>query len=53
MWGAPDASRRDVMGAHRNRPLTAVLATAGAIVVLALNVVLVMQELGVAIPGLV
>lgn len=47
-------SRRDVMGPHRNRPLVAALATAGAIVVFALNVVLVMQlagVAGVAIPG--
>ncbi|HTH58803.1 MAG TPA: Nramp family divalent metal transporter [Paraburkholderia sp.] len=46
-------SRRDLMGPHRNRPVTAVLATTGAIVVFALNVVLVLQELGVAMPGLV
>jgi manganese transport protein len=45
-------SRRDVMGPHRNRPLTALLATAGAVIVLALNVLLVLQETGVAIPGL-
>jgi len=45
-------SRRDLMGAHRNRPLTAVLATAGAVVVFSLNVVLVLQETGVAMPGL-
>jgi len=44
-------SRRDVMGVHRNPPLTALCAVTGAIVVVALNVVLVLQELGVAIPG--
>ncbi|TDV38989.1 manganese transport protein [Paraburkholderia caballeronis] len=44
-------SRRDVMGAHRNRPLTALLALAGAVVVFSLNVVLVMQAAGVAMPG--
>jgi manganese transport protein len=45
-------SRRDVMGRHRNPPLTVALATAGAIAVFALNVVLVLQEFGVQIPGL-
>jgi manganese transport protein len=45
-------SRADVMGTHRNRPITIWLAAAGAMAVLALNVVLVVQAFGVAVPGL-
>ncbi|SDE43277.1 Nramp family divalent metal transporter [Paraburkholderia lycopersici] len=44
--------RRDVMGPHRNGALTAAVAVAGAAVVLALNVVLLLGTFGVAVPGL-
>jgi manganese transport protein len=45
-------SRADVMGPHRNRSWTVVLALAGAAAVLALNAILLLQTFGVAIPGL-
>ena len=45
--------RSDIMGASfRNRPLTNVVAYGGAVIVLALNVVLILQTFGVPIPGL-
>ncbi len=44
--------RRDVMGAHVGGPRVMVAATAATMIVLALNVVLVVQTLGIAIPGL-
>jgi manganese transport protein len=44
--------RRDIMGAFVNSRLTQAGAILGAVVVLALNVVLVLQTLGVQIPGL-
>jgi manganese transport protein len=44
--------RRDVMGEFANRWLTDLLAIIGAAVVLLLNVVLLLQTLGVAVPGL-
>lgn len=44
--------RRSVMGAFANGPWTKAAATAGAAVVLALNVVLLAQALGVPVPGL-
>ena len=45
-------SRRDVLGAFANSPLTRVAAAVATVTILALNVVLVLQTLGVAIPGL-
>ncbi|MEO6959033.1 MAG: Nramp family divalent metal transporter [Burkholderiaceae bacterium] len=44
--------RRDTMGAYKNRALIVVVSTAAAIAVIALNVVLLLQTAGVAIPGL-
>ncbi len=44
-------SRRDIMGAFANNPLTNVLAVVGATVVLLLNVVLISQTFGVHVPG--
>lgn len=44
--------RRDVMGAFANTRLTNVAATAAAALVLMLNVILILQTFGVAIPGL-
>ncbi len=44
--------RRDIMGAFVNSRLTQAAAIVGAIVILALNVVLVLQTFGVPIPGL-
>jgi len=44
--------RRDLMGSFANRRLTSVMASSGAIVVLALNALLVAQIFGVPIPGL-
>jgi manganese transport protein len=44
--------RRDIMGAFVNRRLTDALAILGTSVVLALNLVLLAQTFGVAIPGL-
>jgi manganese transport protein len=44
--------RRDIMGAFVNSCLTNVAAAAGTVVILALNVVLLLQTLGVDIPGL-
>ncbi|GAB0120325.1 Nramp family divalent metal transporter [Acidisoma sp. 7E03] len=43
---------RTVMGTYANRPLTQVVAVLGTAVVLALNLVLLLQTFGVAIPGL-
>ncbi len=45
-------SRADLMGAFANTPLTNVAAIAGAVIVLALNGFLIVQTLGVPIPGL-
>jgi manganese transport protein len=45
-------SRRDVMGAFVNSRLTRAAAALATVVILALNVVLVLQTLGVATPGL-
>jgi manganese transport protein len=44
--------RRDIMGAFVNSRLTQTAAIAGAVVILALNVVLVLQTFGVPVPGL-
>jgi len=44
--------RRDIMGAFANSRLTDGLAILGTAVILALNVVLLLQTFGVAIPGL-
>jgi manganese transport protein len=44
--------RRDVMGAFANGPVTRVGAWAATVAVLALNLFLIVQTLGVAIPGL-
>ncbi|MGA7804002.1 Nramp family divalent metal transporter [Bradyrhizobium sp.] len=45
-------SRRDIMGQFANGRLTLVAAVAGTTVVLLLNVFLILQTLGVSIPGL-
>ena len=44
--------RRDIMGGFANSRLTDALAIVGTAVILALNVVLLLQTFGVAIPGL-
>jgi len=44
--------RRDIMGEFVNSRLTQAAAVVGAVVILALNVVLVLQTFGVPIPGL-
>jgi len=44
--------RRDIMGQFANRRLTDVAAILGTVIVLVLNVVLLLQTFGVAIPGL-
>jgi manganese transport protein len=44
--------RSDIMGAFANNRLTRIVALIGTTVVLALNVVLIVQTLGVPIPGL-
>ncbi len=44
--------RRDIMGAFTNGRLTRTVAVAATVVVLGLNTFLIMQTLGVAIPGL-
>ena len=44
--------RKDIMGAFVNSRLTNVAAMVGTIVILALNVILLLQALGVDIPGL-
>ena len=45
-------SRRDVMGPFANRRWVAGMAILGTVIILALNVVLVLQTFGIAIPGL-
>jgi manganese transport protein len=45
-------SRKDIMGAFANSRLTNITACFGALVILGLNAVLLLQALGVAIPGL-
>ena len=44
--------RRDIMGAFTNNRLTRIMAVAGTAVVLALNVFLIAETLGVPLPGL-
>jgi len=44
--------RRDIMGEHANGRAVQIAAIVGAAIVLALNVVLILSTLGVAIPGL-
>jgi manganese transport protein len=44
--------RKDIMGAFVNSRLTNVAAVVGTIVILALNVILLLQTFGVDIPGL-
>jgi len=44
--------RRDIMGAFANGALTNLVAITGTVVVLSLNALLILQGLGVAIPGL-
>ena len=43
--------RRDIMGAFTNGRLTRIAATTGTVVVLALNVFLIVQAIGAALPG--
>jgi manganese transport protein len=43
--------RRDIMGAFANSRLTQTAAIVGAAVILVLNVILVLQTFGIAIPG--
>jgi manganese transport protein len=45
-------SRRDVMGAFTNKRLTDIVAIVGTVTIIFLNVVLLLQTFGVAIPGL-
>jgi manganese transport protein len=45
-------SRKDIMGAFVNSRLTTVAASLGALAILALNGVLLLQAFGVVIPGL-
>jgi manganese transport protein len=45
-------SRKDIMGVFANSRLTNVAAVLGALVILSLNAVLLLQAFGVAIPGL-
>jgi manganese transport protein len=45
-------SRKDIMGAFANSRLTNAAATFGALAILSLNAVLLLQAFGVAIPGL-
>jgi manganese transport protein len=45
-------SRKDIMGAFANSRLTTIAACFGALVILTLNAVLLLQAFGVAIPGL-
>ncbi|HSV00366.1 MAG TPA: divalent metal cation transporter, partial [Roseiarcus sp.] len=45
-------SRKDIMGGFANGRLTSVAAGFGALVILTLNTVLLLQVFGVAIPGL-
>ncbi len=44
--------RRDIMGGFANGPMTDVAAIVGAVVILLLNVVLLLQTFGIDIPGL-
>jgi manganese transport protein len=44
--------RADIMGRFTNNPLTRIAAVAGTALVLVLNVILIVQTLGVPIPGL-
>ncbi len=44
--------RKDIMGAFVNSRLTNFAAAVGTIVILALNAILLLQTVGVAIPGL-
>jgi manganese transport protein len=44
--------RKDIMGPFANGPVTDVAAVVGTAVVLLLNVVLIVQTLGIPIPGL-
>jgi manganese transport protein len=44
--------RKDIMGGFANSRLTNIAAIAGTVVILALNVVLLLQTFGVDIPGL-
>jgi manganese transport protein len=44
--------RRDIMGRFANPRLTTIIATIGAVIVLSLNVILVLQILGIPIPGM-
>jgi manganese transport protein len=45
-------SRRDIMGDFVNRPLTRVAAVVGTAAVLILNILLIAESLGLALPGL-
>jgi manganese transport protein len=45
-------SRKDIMGVFASSRLTNVVASFAALVILALNVVLLLQTFGVAVPGL-
>jgi manganese transport protein len=45
-------SRRDIMGAFVNSRLVSVAAIAGTATILVLNVILILQTFGVAIPGI-
>jgi len=44
--------RKDIMGAFANSRVTNIAAVVGTAVILLLNVVLIVQTLGIAIPGL-
>jgi manganese transport protein len=44
------SAQRDIMGIHRNRAFTTILATIAATVVLSLNAILLLQTVGVTLP---
>jgi len=44
--------RRDIMGEFVNSRLTVIVSTIGTVVIIALNIVLLLQIFGVNIPGL-
>jgi manganese transport protein len=44
--------RPDIMGVFANSPATTLAALVGTVVVLALNLFLILQTLGVSLPGL-
>jgi manganese transport protein len=44
--------KKDIMGAFANRRLTQVVAIAGTVIVLTLNLLLILETLGMTVPGL-